>query len=413
MKSPFHLFEVFGIELEYMIVDRRSLRVAPIADKLIKKACGSFEEEIERGATCWSNELALHVIELKTNGPAADLASLGAIFHQQVGAANGMLEEWNACLMPSAMHPFMVPERDMKLWPHGRSEVYEAFNRIFNCKGHGWSNLQSMHINLPFANDTEFGSLHAAIRVLLPILPALAASSPIQEGKLTGSCDTRLKVYQTNQAKVPSIAGDVIPEPVWSEKQYHDEIFSKIYKDIEPLDPDKVLQHEWLNSRGAIARFDRSAIEIRVVDVQESPSVDIAFATAIVAALRGLVEGSTKEIEDQKNWRSKDLKKIFDSAITSGSQTKLDETYTKLFGLTKACTARDLWNHILEQSLAKYFPSIPVKSTQALTTYLKHGTLAERMIKSTPHGSLEEMSDVGRQICRCLMNDQIFMTIQG
>jgi hypothetical protein len=32
-----------------------------------------------------------------------------------------------------------------------------------------------------------------------------------------------------------------------------------------------VLRHEWVNARGAIARFDRSAIEIRVLDVAECP----------------------------------------------------------------------------------------------------------------------------------------------
>ena len=39
-----------------------------------------------------------------------------------------------------------------------------------------------------------------------------------------------------------------------------------MYRQIAPLDPDHVVQYEWLNSRGAIARFDRNAIEIRVID---------------------------------------------------------------------------------------------------------------------------------------------------
>ena len=36
-------------------------------------------------------------------------------------------------------------------------------------------------LNLPFSSDEEFGRLHAAIRLLLPLLPALAASSPLVE----------------------------------------------------------------------------------------------------------------------------------------------------------------------------------------------------------------------------------------
>ena len=34
----YHLFEKFGIELEYMIVDKSTLKVLPVTDKLIEKA---------------------------------------------------------------------------------------------------------------------------------------------------------------------------------------------------------------------------------------------------------------------------------------------------------------------------------------------------------------------------------------
>lgn len=404
MSKSLHLFEGYGIELEYMIADKKSLKVSPTADRLIKMACGAYEEEIERGLTCWSNELPLHVIELKTNGPTKSLADLGLVFSEQVTNINTFLKEWNAVLMPTAMHPFMIPDRDLKLWPHSRSEVYEAYNRIFNCKGHGWSNLQSMHINLPFADDKEFEALHAAIRVLLPILPALAASSPVVEGKLTGKCDTRLTVYEGNQKRVPSIAGSVIPEQVWSQKQYDERISECIYRDIKPLDPEGTLQHEWLNSRGAIARFDRNAIEIRVLDMQECPKADIAIATIIVAVLKELCSGDMSSKEKQKDWDEKSLKAIFDSCVIAGSQTVIaNGEYLALFGMKqKSCTAKELWSHFIERCLPKHFPTAPTGTTEALVLYLREGTLSERIQKSIPHGSVEEMSDVYRQLCRCL-----------
>src|SRR5690606_3311880 len=102
---------------------------------------------------------------------------------------NAHLAPLGGRLMPSAMHPWMDPLTQTRLWPHENSPVYEAFNRIFGCQGHGWSNLQSMHINLPFEGDEEFGRLHAGIRLILPILPALAASSPFVEGRATGLMD--------------------------------------------------------------------------------------------------------------------------------------------------------------------------------------------------------------------------------
>ena len=62
------LFQGYGVELEYMIVDAHTLDVRPIADRLIEAEHGAIENEIERGAFAWSNELARHVLEIKTNG---------------------------------------------------------------------------------------------------------------------------------------------------------------------------------------------------------------------------------------------------------------------------------------------------------------------------------------------------------
>ncbi len=120
----------------------------------------------------------------------------------------------NAKLLPGAMHPWMDPYKETKLWLHDSKEIYDTYDRIFNCQGHGWSNLQSMHINLPFADDREFKLLHSAIRTILPILPAMSASSPIVDGEITGLMDTRLEVYRRNAERIPSITGLIVPEAV-------------------------------------------------------------------------------------------------------------------------------------------------------------------------------------------------------
>ena len=214
------LFEGYGVELEYMIVDAETLDVRPIADRVIAAEHGSIEKEIERGAFAWSNELARHVIELKTNGPAAGLAGLAEGFEREVARTEEILAPLGARLLPTAMHPWMDPTREFEMWPHGDREIYAAFHRIFDCRGHGWANLQSAHLNLPFANDQEFGRLHAAVRAILPLLPALAAASPFVDGRYPGTLDTRLEAYRVNARRVPSVTGDVIPEPVFTRAEY-------------------------------------------------------------------------------------------------------------------------------------------------------------------------------------------------
>ena len=50
-----------------------------------------------------------------------------------------------------------------------------------------------------------------------------------------------------------------------------------------------LLWREWVNSRGVIFRFDRSALEVRVMDEQECIKSDVALSCFIRAALKGLI----------------------------------------------------------------------------------------------------------------------------
>ena len=93
--------------------------------------------------------------------------------------------------MPSGMHPWMQPARETRLWPHESGPIHRAYDALFDCRRHGWANLQSMHVNLPFGEDLtpdgEFARLHAAVRLVLPLLPALAASTPHHNGCHAGA----------------------------------------------------------------------------------------------------------------------------------------------------------------------------------------------------------------------------------
>src|SRR5258708_1181717 len=196
--SRLHLFQAFGIELEYMVVDKDTLAIKPITDELLKHELGTYGSDYENGLVTWSNELVLHVIELKSTKPELNFNALENAFADNVARINLISVKWNDMLMRGAVHQMMKPNTETKLWAHDSKEVYAIYDRLFNCKGHGWSNLQSTHLNLPFYDDEEFAKLHAAIRIVLPILPALCASSPLLDGAVTGLLDTRLKYYKTN-----------------------------------------------------------------------------------------------------------------------------------------------------------------------------------------------------------------------
>lgn len=403
-----HLFEAFGVELEYMIVDRDSLDVTPICDRVLFEVAGQYLSEVELGEISWSNELALHVIELKTTEPTADLAGAATSFQQHVERINDILRPHHACLMPTAMHPWMDPDRELKLWPHEYNAVYESFHRIFNCRGHGWANLQSVHLNLPFAGDDEFARLHAAIRVLLPIMPALAASSPVLDARLTGMCDTRLEVYRANQQRIPSITGLVIPEPVFSRHDYDEHIFQQIYRDIAPHDPEGILQFEWLNARGAIARFDRNAIEIRVLDVQECPAADVAICTVIARVLQGLAEERWSSLAEQKIADTERLAQILRATIREADGTSIDDAaYLQLFGLDAQApmTAGAVWQQLAGDAL---LPS-DTAPRRFLETIANEGSLARRISNRLRRDeSRQSVAQVYQQLCQCLAEGHVF-----
>lgn len=411
-RKGWHLFEAIGVELEYMLVDRQSLDVRPVCDQLFVSVSGKVDADISFGDIAWSNELALHVVEMKTDGPAASLAGLADRFQEHVRKINGYAAGQGWRLMPGAMHPWMDPDREMQLWPHEYTAVYQAYNRIFDCRGHGWSNLQSTHLNLPFLGDEEFGRLHAAIRLVLPLLPALAASSPVYGGRISGWQDSRMEFYRTNSQRVPSLTAGIVPEPVFTRADYEREIFRRIYADIAPLDPEGVLQDEFLNSRGAIARFGRGSIEIRVLDIQECPQADLALAELIVAVLKGLCAGRWESSESQQRVETAGLQELMRDTIRNGMATVVESAeLRRQFGWREGrCTVGELWSSLAgelageDAGLARQ-----MERDQPLEVVLREGNLAERILRrlgAAPDRAV--LKAVWSELCDCLENGRMF-----
>ena len=407
MSKKYHLFEVYGIELEYMLIHKKTFKVAPDVDKLFTKKNGKLTSDIDNEAISWSNELVAHVVELKTNGPTASLENLSNEFHKNIVEINSLLEKDHLRLLPTAMHPLMNPLTDTQLWKHSYSEVYELYNRIFNCEGHGWSNVQSTHINLPFYHDKEFEKLHAAIRLILPLLPALAASSPLVEGKSTGFLDTRLEYYKTNQQKIPALTGYVIPERVFTKLDYYASIFEPIKKAIAPYDTNNILDHHFLNSRGAIARFDRNAIEIRLMDIQECPLADMAIASLVIESIKLFVGKKLAPLNLQKEWTKEQLFPILNAAIKTGEETPVDNLeYLSMFQLTEPKTMKEIWAHLYQ--LVK--ENLSEDYQDALETILEQGTLSTRILKGLKGTiSTENIKDIYTHLSNCLAENKMYL----
>jgi gamma-glutamyl:cysteine ligase YbdK (ATP-grasp superfamily) len=408
--EPLPAFAGVGLELEYAIVDRDSLDVRACADDLLATLAGEPASDVARGALGWSNELVAHVIELKNVAPVASMTPLPAAFHEAIREANAALAARGAMLMPTAMHPWMDPRAETRLWPRDEQEIYRTFDRVFDCRRHGWANLQSMHVNLPFAGDAQFARLHAAIRALLPLVPALAASSPFADATAQPELDHRLEVYRTHADAVPAVVGSVIPDPVHGRAEYERSILVPMYRAIARYDELGRLQHEWLNARGAIARFDRSAIEIRLADAQECPRADVAIAAALVAVVRDLYDERWSDLAAQDALATPRLAALLRACMRDAEEAVIDDpAYRAALGLPPAArTAGAAWAHLIGEC-AEHIAALDAHAAEPLAVIVEQGTLARRIRRAMgERRGRAALHATYARLCECLATDRLF-----
>ncbi len=390
-----------------MIVGRGDLDCRPVADAVLAGATGPGAMTIDRGAFGWSNEFVLHVLEAKNLVPVAELGAIADGLAVQVREMNRALGRHGLRLMPTAMHPWLDPA-EARPWPDDPHGIYKAFRRIFDTATHGWTNIQSVHLNLPFAGDAEFARLHEAIRRVLPLIPALAASSPLCQGRLTGWRDTRMHAYRANAGRFPLVNGAIIPEIVASRAEYEARILAPVYESLSGADPEGALRHEWVNARGAIARFDRSTIEIRVVDAQECPEADLAVAAAIVTAIRSLFDAPERLAGTMATDR---LAAILDDCIRSAEDAVIaDPAFLRLFRWPgAAATAAELWSHILDGA-GEALVVDAARWRPAWQAIRREGTLSRRIARAVgPEPSRARLTAVYADLCDCLARNEMFL----
>jgi carboxylate-amine ligase len=232
---------------------------------------------------------------------------------------------------------------------------------------------------------------------LCAYLPAIAASSPICEGAISPNVDNRLYFYKLNQREVPSITGDVVPEPISSFTQYHKDVIGQYSQDLAKAGAGKTLLFkEWINSRGVIFRFDRSALEVRVMDEQECIKSDVALSCFVRAALRGLMAEKAEPLPHKL------LVQDFNAVIAKG----LNANVLHPNGETARQVCRYLFNlasENAEEAEKKYLWIIKKR--------IENGNLSdlirERITKKTQKTSLKEaIVNVYSTLIKCLADNQ-------
>jgi len=151
-QEKYSTLQVLGPEHEFAIVDQ-DLKALPISDKVIKKIHGRVVNNVQISRCILGKELQSHVLEFKATEPFETPKVFEEAMHDAVIQILELLRrEFDASLLGTGMHPFLELS-DARVWSHRDRRIYEAFDRIFDIRQHGWLNIQCYQLNLPFFNE--------------------------------------------------------------------------------------------------------------------------------------------------------------------------------------------------------------------------------------------------------------------
>jgi gamma-glutamyl:cysteine ligase YbdK (ATP-grasp superfamily) len=377
----------------------QDLNPLPISDKIIKDYCGKIINFIELPSFTFGKEMQLHVMEIKANQPFKTPDEFEETMQTAVSTLSQIVQKHGAMLLGTGMHP-LLKLQDTGIWYHYHKKIYRQYGKIFDLNQHGWLNIQSFHLNLPFKKESDAIQIHNQLANMCAYLPAISASSPIYEGKNGPDIDNRLHFYKINQKEIPSISGEVIPEYVSSLNQYKRDIIERYSQDLANTGADETLLHrEWVNSRGIIFRFDRSALEVRVMDEQECIKSDVSLACFVRAALRGLITSNVELLSHDA------LVKDFNKVIKAGLNAEVSSPHGK--------TARQVCHYYLKianehatEDEKKYLWLVKKRIEEGSLSELIHERVLMRAQKTSFSQSI---IDVYSTLIKCLMDNQPYL----
>ena len=177
------------------------------------------------------------------------------------------------------------------------------------------------------------------------------------------------------------------------------------------IEPAGILRGEWLNARGAIARFERSAIELRLSDTQECPQADVAVAWALSSVVRALTEERWASAAEQRGFSTERLAALLVATTEHGPAAPLgDPGYVRALGWRGpgGPTAGELWQALIEDTVASDART-STELLRPLQVITRHGTLSQRILAALgDHPSRSRMQTVYHELCDCLAQGRLF-----
>lgn len=403
------LFSSWETAIDYQIVHRDTLAVMPLAPMVLEKNGSSGPDGLNNGLLNWSVSHQPHVLRLRTVAPVNNLNTLDNAYADDLRQIGLTLETYNAIIVPGGMHPTMDPFRD-QVKDHPKNEKERYYRELFGCAGHAWVNQCPTKISLPFPDDEAFGRLHAAVRIVLPIIPALCASSPLVEGRCNGMRDNRLRYLRTRYMNFPAVGGKMIPEPVFGEKKYREQIHGSIARELIGTIAEGKIDPAQLNNRAAVPDFDRRSLEIRIMEPQECPAAEMAIIKLVTELIKALTEEKFITFEEQVEARMEILCGVLADTIEQGGSAEVfSSEYLSFFGMNEVSSVSGIWRRIFEKLSMDPLKPLALYEKE-LSVILDQGCLADRIITvlgEKPHP--EAIRQLWLRLADCIRQNKLLI----
>jgi gamma-glutamyl:cysteine ligase YbdK (ATP-grasp superfamily) len=396
-KLAYKKLEVFGPEHEFSLVNSE-MKPMPIAEEVINEYYGRISNCVR--AVIYSpkfdisKEFPLQLVEIKARKPF----SSPEFFEESMQAAMRSFldfidKKYHAHLLGTGMHPLLRLE-ETGTRPHDK--IAQEFSKVFPLRRHGWLNIQSFQLNLPYSTEEEAVSLHNVLAYLCAYLPAISASSPICEGYSTLFDDFRLYNYKMKCQEIPSITGDVVPEYISSFEQFRSRVSDRYSRDLSLAGVSIEDFASYVNQRMVVFKFARNAIEIRAMDEQECIKSDVALSCFIRSTIRGLMALNNEPLPHQI------LVNDYNSIIKNGLEAEVLNPKGKTAGQICQC--------FLNLSL-KYADEQERKYLWIIEKRIKEGNLSKlirrRILNRSQKTTLDEaIISIYSKLAKCASDNQ-------
>lgn len=395
-RSETRLFDAMEVTIAFAVVDAATLDAIPEAP-----APGSARRS--NNVVSWSPGLVAHQWVLHARGSARRLPVLHRRLARALGDTVPHLTAKGLRLLPGGGHPWMAPHAARITAPQAA-----LADRILGARTHGHAHGQGLYLIFPFTGDLEFTRLFSAVRMLLPVIPALTAASPVVDGAPNHVLDNRLLPVDPAQARVPALARPAVPEAAFTEEDYYRIIKAPLAQALAEEGALDLLGHDRTDPRLAVASFDPGTLQLRVADAQESVAANMAVVEMITAVLRALVKGRWVSTYLQRAWHEQDLEQVLMATIRHGDAAEItDLNYMVMFGLMghEGISAGKLWQHLF----VELYGDLSDNARTHIAHILEHGCLARRILDRTgPTPDRAQLRAVYAELADHLLVEQPF-----